>query len=129
MSMTVVSKIVNERRMMSKRSIEVIDESVVEFCSPLTAEVLSETEAHEVALIFAALGDPVRLRLLSLIASTKEACSCNFEEPLGKSQPTVSHHTRILAEAGLIVGEKRGRWIYWRTVPERLEVAARLLRS
>ena len=128
-SMTDVSKIVNERRTMSKRSIEVIDESVVECCSPLTTEVLSENEAREVALIFAALGDPVRLRLLSMIAATEEACSCNFEEPLGKSQPTVSHHTRILAEAGLIVGEKRGRWTYWRTVPDRLELAARLLQS
>ena len=114
---------------MAKRSIEVIDESVVGCCSPLTAEILSENEAREVALIFAALGDPVRLRLLSMIAATDEACSCNFEGPLGKSQPTVSHHTRILAEAGLIVGEKRGRWTYWRTAPERLELAARLLRS
>ena len=113
---------------MSKRSLEVLDDSVVECCSPLSHDVLSEVEAHDVARIFAALGDPVRLRLLSMIASTDETCSCNLEEPLGKSQPTVSHHTRILAEAGLIVGERRGRWIWWRVVPERLRVAARLLR-
>jgi ArsR family transcriptional regulator len=113
---------------MSKRSLEVVDDAVVQCCSPLASDVMTEQEAHDVARIFSALGDPVRLRLLSMIASTDEACSCNLEEPLGKSQPTVSHHTRILAEAGLIVGERRGRWTWWRVVPERLDVAARLLR-
>jgi ArsR family transcriptional regulator len=112
---------------MAKRSIEVIDDEVVDCCSPLASDVLSEREARDVAAIFAALGDPVRLRLLSIIASTDECCSCNLEEPLGKSQPTISHHTRILAEAGLIVAEKRGRWSWWRVVPERMDVAARLL--
>jgi ArsR family transcriptional regulator len=112
---------------MTKRSIEVIDDELVECCSPLASDVLSEREAHDVAAIFAALGDPVRLRLLSIIASTEESCSCNLEVPLGKSQPTISHHTRILAEAGLIVAEKRGRWSWWRVVPERMDVAARLL--
>ena len=111
----------------AKRSIEVIDDSLVECCAPLSSDVLSEREAHDVAAIFAALGDPIRLRLLSIIASTDECCSCNLEEPLGKSQPTISHHTRILAEAGLIVAEKRGRWSWWRVVPERMDVAARLL--
>ena len=103
------------------------DDSVIDCCNPLTSDVLTEAEARDVARIFAALGDPVRLRLLSMIAATDEACSCNFEAPLAKSQPTISHHTRILAEAGLIVGEKRGRWTWWRTVPDRLDVAARLL--
>lgn len=129
MSMPDTSMIVNERNSMTQKRIAVIDDSVVECCSPLTSDVLSEAESRDVARIFAALGDPVRLRLLSMIASTDEACSCNLEAPLGKSQPTVSHHTRILAEAGLIVGEKRGRWTWWHAVPERLEVAARLLRS
>jgi ArsR family transcriptional regulator len=114
---------------MTRKQIDVIDDSVVDCCSPLTRDVLSEAEARDVARIFAALGDPVRLRLLSMIASTDEACSCNFEVPLGKSQPTISHHTRILVEAGLIVGEKRGRWTWWHAVPERLAVAARLLRT
>ena len=100
----------------------------VECCQPLATSVLSESEARDVARMFAALGDPVRLRLLSMIASTTETCSCHLEGPLGKSQPTISHHTRVLADAGLIVGEKRGRWTWWRAVPERLEVAARLLR-
>jgi ArsR family transcriptional regulator len=121
--------LVNVRSEVSRRSIEVPDDGVVECCSPLAEEMLSEREAHEVAAIFAALGDPVRLRLLSIIASSSETCSCNLEAPLAKSQPTISHHTRILAEAGLIVGEKRGRWTWWRVVPERLEIAAALLRS
>jgi ArsR family transcriptional regulator, arsenate/arsenite/antimonite-responsive transcriptional repressor len=71
--------------------------------------------------VFAALSDPVRLRLLSIVAAEGEVCSCNLEEPLGKSQPTVSHHTRVLAEAGLIEGEKRGRWTWWHLVPGRVE--------
>ena len=79
------------------------------------------------AQIFGALSDPIRLRMLSLVASQHEVCSCSLEVPLGKSQPTISHHTRILAEAGLIIGEKRGRWMWWRVVPERLEVVARVL--
>ncbi len=112
---------------MSKRSIELLDDDVIACCPPLSSVLLSEREAHDVALIFAALADPVRLRLLSLIGSRDEMCSCNLEKPLGKSQPTISHHTRVLAEAGLIVGEKRGRWTYWRAVPERTAAAARIL--
>lgn len=88
---------------------------------------MSVLEARDMAQIFAALSDPARLRMLSLIASEDEVCSCALEGPLGKSQPTISHHTRILAEAGLIVGEKRGRWMWWRVMPERLDVVARIL--
>ena len=72
------------------------------------------------------MADPVRLRLLSLVAEAGELCSCNLEEPLGKSQPTISHHTKVLAEAGLIRGEKRGRWVWWRLVPERLRCGPEL---
>ena len=72
--------------------------------------------------MFAALADPVRLRLLSLVAEGGEVCSCDLEVPLGKSQPTISHHTKALADAGLLTGEKRGRWMMWRVVPERLAV-------
>lgn len=89
-------------------------------CSPVLAAPLAEEEAAVIAKGFAALADPVRLRLLSLIAAEDEVCSCNLVEPLGKSQPTVSHHTKTLAEAGLITGEKRGRWVYWRVVPEQV---------
>lgn len=90
-------------------------------CSPLLAEPLAEADAVELARAFAALADPVRLRLLSLVAEAGEVCSCDLERPLGKSQPTISHHTKALADAGLIVGEKRGRWMWWRIEPERIE--------
>lgn len=96
-------------------------------CPPLTEAPLSSADATELAAVLAALGDPVRLRLLSLVAAQGEVCSCHLEEPLGKSQPTVSHHTKVLAEAGLIVGERRGRWIWWAVVPARLALLRRLL--
>src|SRR4051812_37312251 len=89
-------------------------------CAPLQAAPLADQEAAELAKVFAALADPVRLRLLSLIAASGEVCSCDLEGPLGKSQPTISHHTKALADAGLITGEKRGRWMMWTIVPERL---------
>ena len=90
-------------------------------CPSVLAAPLDEATAASIAQGFAALADPVRLRLLSLVASADEVCSCELMEPLGKSQPTISHHTKALADAGLIEGEKRGRWVYWRIVPERLE--------
>ncbi len=90
-------------------------------CAPLSVAPLAEDEATELAHVFAALGDPVRLRLLSLVAGGGEVCSCDLEAPLGKSQPTISHHTKVLADAGLLTGEKRGRWMMWRIVPDRLE--------
>jgi len=89
-------------------------------CSPVLVEPLAEDEAEELAGVFAALADPVRLRILSLIAQAGEVCSCDLLVPLRKAQPTVSHHTKVLADAGLIVGEKRGRWIWWRIVPARV---------
>ncbi len=92
----------------------------VECCASVTADVLDDDEAAALAQAFAALSDPVRLRLLNLVATAAEICSCDLTGPLGRSQPTVSHHTKVLSEAGLIVGEKRGRWVYWRAVPERL---------
>jgi len=96
-------------------------------CSAISDEALAAPDAETFALIFAALGDPVRLRLFSIIAAEGEICSCNLEGPLKRSQPTISHHTKILADAGLIVGEKRGKWIWWRVVPERLASARGLL--
>jgi len=96
-------------------------------CAPLTEAPISAGDAAELASILGALADPVRLRLLSLVAAHGEVCSCNLEEPLGRSQPTVSHHTKVLAEAGLIAGERRGRWMWWRVVPERLALLRRVL--
>jgi ArsR family transcriptional regulator len=112
---------------MTSRKTITVDDDVVNCCSPLAGATLSDAEAVDLAQIFSALSDPARLRMLSLIASEEEVCSCALEEPLNKSQPTISHHTRILAAAGLIVGEKRGRWMWWRVVPERLDTVARIL--
>jgi ArsR family transcriptional regulator len=97
-------------------------------CAPVLTSVLSEQDAHDLARAFAALADPVRLRLLSLIAESGRVCSCDLMEPLGKSQPTVSHHTKALAEAGLISGEKQGRWVWWSIVPERVDNLREALR-
>jgi ArsR family transcriptional regulator len=85
-------------------------------CGPL-----AEEDADALARVLAALADPVRLRIFSIIASADEVCSCNLEAPMGKSQPTISHHTSKLAAAGLITGEKRGRWTWWRVVPSQVE--------
>lgn len=93
-------------------------------CTPITAAPLADGTAASLAQTYAALGDPVRLKLLSLIAAAGELCSCDLLEPLNKSQPTVSHHTKILAEAGLIAGEKRGRWTYWSVDPTRTAFVA-----
>lgn len=93
-----------------------------ECCPAVLSSPLSEGRAEALARDFAVLSDPVRLRLLSLLVSAPagEACVCELVEPLARSQPTVSHHLKILADAGLIVGEKRGRWVWYRPVPERL---------
>lgn len=89
-------------------------------CAPVTGAVLGAEEASELARLLSALADPVRLRLVSLVAANGRVCSCDLEEPLDRSQPTISHHTKILAEAGLLTGEKVGRWTWWSLVPDRL---------
>jgi ArsR family transcriptional regulator, arsenate/arsenite/antimonite-responsive transcriptional repressor len=108
-----------EGNFVAKTSLPVSSEPTT-CCSPLLAEPLAESDALVLAHAFAALADPVRLRLLSLVAAAGEVCSCDLERPLGKSQPTISHHTKALADAGLIVGEKRGRWMWWRVAPDRI---------
>lgn len=89
-------------------------------CASLVEAPLDERGATDLARVLSALADPVRLRLLSIVASNTAVCSCDLEGPLGKSQPTISHHTKVLAEAGLLLGEKRGRWVWWRVDPDRL---------
>ena len=107
-----------------KTSIEVTSADADACCAPLLAAPLPADDADDLARAFKALADPVRLRLLSLIASAAdgEACSCDLEDPVGKSQPTVSHHLSVLADAGLVTKRKAGRWVMCRVVPERLEV-------
>lgn len=93
----------------------------------LTEAPLSEPDANDLAVILAAISDPVRLRLLSIVASKQAVCSCDLELPLDRSQPTISHHTKVLCEAGLITAEKRGRWTWWRVDAERLGAVRRAL--
>ena len=91
-------------------------------CPPIVDGTLAEDDAAELAGLFKVLADPARLRLLSLIAAAPGgACACDLVEPLGRSQPTVSHHLKALREAGLVEGERVGAWVWYRVVPERLE--------
>jgi ArsR family transcriptional regulator, arsenate/arsenite/antimonite-responsive transcriptional repressor len=91
-------------------------------CAPLTREPLAATDAADLAPLFRALGDPVRLRLLSLIACHEggEACVCELTGAFELSAPTISHHLKVLREAGLITSERRGTWIYYRAQPAAL---------
>jgi len=91
-------------------------------CSPIGDAVIGASEAEELATAFKVLADPVRLRLLSIIANADEACACDLTAPVGRSQPTISHHLSLLTDAGLVTREKRGKWAYYRVVPERLAV-------
>ncbi|MDP9336355.1 MAG: metalloregulator ArsR/SmtB family transcription factor [Actinomycetota bacterium] len=84
-----------------------------ECCPRPLLEPLDKKEADDLASAFAALADPVRLRLLSIVADAGECCACDLLVPLGKSQPTISHHTKVLADAGILHGDKRGRWVWW----------------
>ena len=106
--------------MTKRRAVAVTEEQVC--CAPVLAAPLAEGDADELARGFHALADPARLRLLSLIAAGPEGevCACELVEPLGKSQPTVSHHLKVLYEAGLVDREKRGSWVWYRAVPSRL---------
>jgi ArsR family transcriptional regulator len=91
-------------------------------CPSVLSSPLDPTEAKQLALGFTALADPVRLQLLSILAAAPdgEVCICDFVEPVGKSQPTVSHHMKILSAAGLVHGERRSKWVYYSLDRERL---------
>jgi ArsR family transcriptional regulator len=94
-------------------------------CAPLTRDPLTADQAVELSRLFKAMADPVRLRLLSLIASHEggEACVCDLTDAFDLTAPTISHHLKVLRESGLITGERRGTWVYYRVHPE---VLARL---
>jgi ArsR family transcriptional regulator len=94
----------------------VIELTSAEVCCPSVFDApLDATEAAQLAQGFTALADPVRLRVLSILAAAPagEVCVCDFVEPLGKSQPTISHHLKILSEAGLVSGERRTKWVWY----------------
>lgn len=103
-------------------------ETIENCCPPLIDEPISPDHADLLAGWFGVLSDPTRLRLLSLIAARGEACAaCDLVEPLGVSQPTVSHHLKTLFEAGLVDREKRGRWVYYSPRPDRLAILSQAL--
>jgi ArsR family transcriptional regulator len=98
-------------------------------CAPLTASPLSAGDAVQLSMRLKALADPARLRLVSLLLSSEngELCTCDVTEPLGLSQPTISHHFKKLTEAGLVTGERRGTWTHYRIVPEALAALAAVI--
>lgn len=101
-----------------RRALAVLDEC----CPAVLSAPLTEERASELATDLAVVADPVRLRLLSMLVSAEsgEVCVCEMVEPIGRSQPTISHHLKILVDAGLVVGDKRGRWVWYRAVPEKI---------
>lgn len=107
---------------MSNQELPVLGQDTQGCCPALLTAPLGEAEAIELSGVFKALGDPVRLRLLSLIASQAgpdgEVCVCELTPAFDLSQPTISHHLKLLRQAGLIDGERRGTWVYYRLVPQ-----------
>jgi ArsR family transcriptional regulator len=95
-------------------------------CAPLAAPALSDDEANATATLFRALGDPARVRLINILATSGTVCVCDLQAPLGLSQPTVSHHLKKLADAGLIEREQRGRWAYYSIADKAMERLAGL---
>jgi len=113
------------------KALPVLEPEAAPCCDPLAEQSLSTADAIALALAFKALGDPVRLQLMSRIASAEsgETCVCDLTPGFDLSGPTISHHLKVLREAGLIEGERRGTWIYYRAVPKRLADLSRLLVS
>jgi ArsR family transcriptional regulator len=111
---------------MAPRPAAVVDP--IACCAPVRSDRLDEDQAEILAQSFAALADPIRLRLLSFVASADgEVCACDLVEPSGRSQPTVSHHMKILVDAGLVTRDKRGLWVWYRAVPPRLDALRAVL--
>jgi len=104
-------------------------ESLAVCCSPVTGGVVSDETAETLARMFKALADPTRVKLLSMIAAApeSEACICDMTDPVGLSQPTVSHHMKLLVESGLATREQRGKWAYYRVAPDVLRSLAAAL--
>jgi ArsR family transcriptional regulator len=98
-------------------------------CAPLGVDPLDAEAAAQLAQAFKALSDPVRLRLLSIVAAAPsgEVCACDLTAPVGKSQPTISHHLKVLREAGLVTSRKHGTWVHYRAVPEQLSALRQVL--
>jgi ArsR family transcriptional regulator len=117
------------RRMSKSRVLTLTPVQVVACCSPLSRAPISQADAERIAPMLKALADPVRLRLLSLVASHEgnEACVCDLNDAFDLSQPTISHHLKVLHESGLLDREKRGVWVYYRASTEALSGLAALI--
>ena len=115
---------------MTPTALPVLSGDLAACCSPL-AGVLDEDAAERLARVFRALGDRHRIRLLSMIAAADggEACICDLTAPLGLAQPTVSHHMKQLVDAGLVTREQRGKWAYYRVVPQAIQALGETLRG
>jgi ArsR family transcriptional regulator, arsenate/arsenite/antimonite-responsive transcriptional repressor len=108
-----------------RRRLEVLQEPPAACCVPLAAPSLSQDEAEATARVFRALADPARVRIVNALATSGgPVCACDFQQPLGLSQPTVSHHLRTLLDAGLVEREQRGRWAYFSLNREAVETLA-----
>ena len=98
------------------------EQTPIALCCPgLGDPALSEADAEELVVMLKALADPVRLRLMNLIAQSDEACACDLPEAIGRSQPTVSHHLKVLVEAGLLEREQRGKWAWFTVRADQVE--------
>jgi ArsR family transcriptional regulator, arsenate/arsenite/antimonite-responsive transcriptional repressor len=100
-------------------------------CTPLVHEPLTASQAADLAFILKALADPTRLQLVSMVAAHEggEACVCDLTDPLGLTQPTISHHLKILVDAGILTRDKRGKWAYYALVPGALDAVSAVLSS
>ena len=112
---------------MARKNAAVVDP--IACCAPVRSSRFDDAQAETIAAAFAALADPVRLRLLAHVAagSGDEVCACDLGAVVDRSQPTISHHMKILFEAGLITREKRGLWVWYRIVPDRLDALRAVL--
>lgn len=114
---------------MSKQRLSVVTpDAVAACCPPLAVQALTAEQSVAVAPMFKALGDPVRLRLMSMIASSSEACVCDLTDAFEVSGPTISHHLKVLRGAGLVESERRGTWVYYWVRPDALRRLGALLR-
>ena len=100
-------------------------------CTPLLGEPITASQADDLARLLKALADPTRLRLVSMVAAHQggEACVCELTEPLGLTQPTISHHLKILVNAGIFTRDKRGVWAYYALVPSAMDALSAVLRT
>jgi ArsR family transcriptional regulator len=109
----------------SPRLLPVVDQALA-CCTPLGAEMMTADQAETITGLLKALADPIRLRLMSLIAATDEACVCDLTAPFDVSQPTISHHLKVLREAGLVDSERRGTWVWYRARRDALDAVGGL---